>query len=95
MTFESGEGETENDYLRPELDRNMVTSAKSLREYRFKRPGQQQRDESKLEESADIVGDDTQNGGEGLYIDEMCNQQDFECLTKSIKAATEAASRVS
>ena len=43
--------------------------------------------------SAAIVGDDTQNGGEGLYVDEICNQEDFERLTKAIEAATVAASK--
>ena len=71
----------------------MVTSAKSLREYRFKRPGQRVSEESKLEMSASIVGDDTQNGGEGLYVDGTCNQEDFECLTKALKSATEAATK--
>ena len=87
----SGEGETEGANLRPELDKNMVTSAKSLREYRFQKPGQRERQASALEKSAEIVGDDSQNGGEGLYVDEICNQENFECLTKSIKKATEAA----
>ena len=87
----SGEGETEGANLRPELDKNMVISAKSLREYRFQKPGQRERQASALEKSAEIIGDDSQNGGEGLYVDEICNQENFECLTKSIKKATEAA----
>ena len=89
----TGEGDTIMKDLRPELDKNQVTSAKSLREYRFKRPGQRVSEESKLEMSASIVGDDTQNGGEGLYVDGTCNQEDFECLTKALKSATEAATK--
>ena len=74
----TGEGDTMMKDLRPELDKNQVTSAKSLRECRFKRPGQRVSEESKLEISASVVGDDTQNGGEGFYVDGTCNQEDFE-----------------
>jgi hypothetical protein len=69
----SGDGEIGGTNLRPELDKNMVTSAKSLREHRFQKPGQRERQASALEKSAELVGDDSQNGGEGLDVDEICN----------------------
>ena len=83
----------ESKALRPELSKNMVQSAKSIREYRFKIPGKRQGEESKLENSASIVGDDLQTGGEGLYIDEICNQAEFESLTEQLDSAIEAAKK--
>ena len=87
----TGESNTDSNVFRPELDKNMVQSVKSLREYRYGLPGKRERKESALERSAAIVGDDIQNGGEGLYIDEVCNQASFERLTEALDKAKDAA----
>jgi hypothetical protein len=77
--------------LKPELDKNMVQSIKSLREHRFLTPGSRReaRGETKLERAASVVND--QFGGEGDDIDNICNQQEFGRLTKLLQDATESA----
>ena len=71
---------------RSELDRNMVQSAKSLREYRFRMPGNNFGEESELERSARLVNDD-QIGGGGLYVDSICESEKFDRLTKLLNEA--------
>jgi hypothetical protein len=73
------------------LDRNMVQSIKSLREHRFALPGKRSEAKVKtgLEESASLAGD--KFGGEGAYVDNICNEKEFNRLTKLIEEATASA----
>jgi hypothetical protein len=85
---ESPRGSIENFSELPELDKNMVQSVKSLREYRFRLPGNRQRQTSKLEESAaqhGLVG----QGGEGVYVAD-CQEPAFNQLVEQIELAKEA-----
>ena len=81
----SGETLQQGSVVRPELDKNRVQSIKSLREHRFILPGQSQKDTSELDDSA-YFGNPDQFGGEGLYVDSICNQDEFfglpSCLMK-------------
>ena len=74
---------------RPELTKNMVQSVKSLREHQFALPGYKSGEETTIEESARI--NDFGEGGEGAYVDDVCNQHSYEELSQSIKKAIEAA----
>ena len=56
-TAGSSSGGEKAPLLRPELDKNMVQSLKSLREHRFKLPGKRLREASKIEESAMSMSD--------------------------------------
>ena len=84
----SPRGSIENFSELPELDKNMVQSVKSLREYRFRLPGNRQRQTSRLEESAaqyGLVG----QGGEGVYVAD-CQEPAFNQLVDQIELAKEA-----
>ena len=84
----SPRGSMENFSELPELDKNMVQSVKSLREYRFRLPGNRQRQTSRLEESAaqhGLVG----QGGEGVYVAD-CQEPAFNQLVEQIELAKEA-----
>ena len=76
--------------VRPEFSKPMVQSIRSLREHRFNLPGKNDGITTELELSA-ASGNADQNGGEGLYYDEVTNQASFDQLTKAIAKATEAA----
>ena len=77
--------------LRPELDKNMVQSIKSLREHRFLLPGQAgtERAATKLDEAA--AAEYEQFGGEGEYVDSICNENEFAKLTDLLEKAKTAA----
>ena len=77
--------------LRPELDKNMVQSIKSLREHRFLLPGQAgtARAATKLDEAA--AAEYVQFGGEGEYVDNICNENEFAKLTDLLEKAKTAA----
>jgi hypothetical protein len=82
--------------LRPELDKNMVQSIKSLREHRFLLSGQAgtAREATKLDEAA--AAEHVQFGGEGEHVDNTCNENEFAKLTDLLeKAKTAAESGVS
>lgn len=80
---------------RPALDKNMVQSIQSLRQHRFKLPGNRPKPGSKLEESAAEFGENFSavvgQGGEGAYVAE-CQQPAFDQLVQQIVAAKDAAS---
>ena len=88
MTSPLSSGET---LPKPELSKNMVQSIKSLREHHFSVPGMRKEAEAEtnLERSASVVND--KFGGEGAYVDDICNQQEFERLTNLIEEASASA----
>ena len=75
---------------RPELSNNRVQSIKSLREHKFLLPGRSGRATSSIEESA-AMASSGEFGGEGLYVDPICNQSEFSRLTELIQNAKVAA----
>jgi len=77
---------------RTELDKNMVQSIKSLREHRFLLPGMREvaLPTSNIEKSASVYD---QFGGEGDYVDDICNQKQFARLTELLEHAKDAARR--
>ena len=78
--------------VRPELDKNMVQSMKSLREHRFLLPGKRPRDATTLEESAMSMND---QGGEGMYVDSTMSTEAIGRLTSLLDEAHSAAEDVS
>ena len=84
-------GERKAPLLRPELDKNMAQSLKSLREHRFQLPGKRPREASEIEESAMSMSD---QGGEGLYMDETLFSKSFGRLTSLHDEAKSAAEGV-
>ena len=86
------EGGSSDKKLHPELNKNMVQSIKSLREHRFVLPGDPEaaRPETKLDESAAA---ESQFGGEGEYVDNMCNNEEFAKLTDLLERAKVAVEK--
>ena len=76
-------------HARPELSKNMVQSVKSLREHQFALPGSKSGESTQIEKSAQE--NDFEMGGEGLYIDEVCDNDSAKLLSESIKTAIGAA----
>jgi hypothetical protein len=74
---------------KPEVDKNMVQSIKGLREHRFVLPGQRPKAETALDRSADLVNN--QFGGEGEYVDGICNFKELDVLTKLLDEAKASA----
>ena len=71
--------------LKPEVDNNMVSSIKSLREHKLELPGRRQGDMTEIEESAMYGNGQLQN--EGLYLDQVV-QTDVEQLANIIAETT-------
>ena len=86
---EGGSSEVE---LQPQMNKNMVQSIKSLREHRYLLPGDSnaQRPETELDKSAAA---ESQFGGEGVYVDDICNQTEFAKLTDLLEQAIAAVEK--
>ena len=85
-------GGSSDEKLQPEVNKNMVQSIKSLREHRFLLPGdpEAERPETKLDESAAA---ESQFGGEGEYVDDICNKKEFAKLTDLLELAKVAVEK--
>ena len=85
-------GGSSDEKLQPEVNKNMVQSIKSLREHRFLLPGdpEAERPETKLDESAAA---ESQFGGEGEYVDDICNKTEFAKLTDLLELAKVAVEK--
>jgi hypothetical protein len=77
--------------LKPEVNKNMVQSVKSLREHRFGLPGRRAGEETGLDRSADLANN--QFGGEGAYVDSICNELELNKLTKLLSEAKSSTLR--
>jgi hypothetical protein len=86
--WESSGGEDFTPGKRPELDKNMVQSIKSLREHRFELPGKRPKATTTIEESAMRMSD---QGGEGDYVDETLSANSLDHFTELLSKAKEAA----
>ena len=84
--WESSGGEDFTPGLRPELNKNMVQSIKSLREHSFEQL--QPKVTTAIEESAIRMSD---LGGEGVYVDETLSKNSVDQLTELLSQAKGAA----
>jgi hypothetical protein len=77
--------------VRPELDKKMVQSIKSLQEHRFQLPGKRPGDATKLDDSAMSMSD---QGGEGSHVDPALSTKTSGRLTSLLDEARSAAAGV-